>query len=148
MFKSVVVGTDGSPTAGHALLKAIDIARASGATLHLVCAAPTPVSATLTSADVAGLGSWSLPQWEADVLGELNGVLSEAARVAGRVVTVETHSRIGDPAQAILEVAAEKQADLIVVGNKGMRGARRLLGSVPNHITHHAPCSVLVIRTT
>ena len=60
---------------------------------------------------------------------------------------VETHAREGDPADAILDVAEEQGADLIVVGNKGMTGAKRfLLGSVPNKVSHHAPCSVMIIR--
>ena len=60
-----------------------------------------------------------------------------------------TLPRQGDPADAILDVAEELEADLIVVGNKGMTGAKRfLLGSVPNKVSHHAPCSVLIIRTT
>ena len=55
----------------------------------------------------------------------------------------------GDAADAILDVAEEQAADLIVVGNKGMTGAKRfLLGSVPNKVSHHAPCSVLIVRTT
>ena len=70
-----------------------------------------------------------------------------ALREAG--VDVETHAREGDPADAILDVAEEENADLIVVGNKGMTGAKRfLLGSVPNKVSHHAPCSVMIIRTT
>ena len=70
-----------------------------------------------------------------------------AVRDAG--VDVEIHAREGDPADAILDVAEEEKADLIVVGNKGMTGAKRfLLGSVPNKVSHHAPCSVMIIRTT
>src|SRR5919112_92386 len=61
-------------------------------------------------------------------------------------VEVETFARQGDPADAILDVAEEQNADLIIVGNKGMTGAKRfLLGSVPNKVSHHAPCSVLII---
>ena len=71
---------------------------------------------------------------------------AEVAREAG--VTVNVYPRQGDPADAILDVAEEREADLIVVGNKGMTGAKRfLLGSVPNKVSHHAPCSVLIIRT-
>ena len=70
-----------------------------------------------------------------------------ARRGAG--VAAGTHARQGDPADAILDVAEESGADLVVVGNKGMTGAKRfLLGSVPNKVSHHAPCSVLIIRTT
>jgi nucleotide-binding universal stress UspA family protein len=64
-------------------------------------------------------------------------------------IQVEIYAREGDPADAILDVAEEQNADLIIVGNKGMTGAKRfLLGSVPNKVSHHAPCSVMIIRTT
>jgi nucleotide-binding universal stress UspA family protein len=59
-----------------------------------------------------------------------------------------THALPGDPAKAILSVANEVGADLIVVGNKGMKGAKRVLGSVPNDIAHQAPCAVLIVSTT
>jgi nucleotide-binding universal stress UspA family protein len=69
-----------------------------------------------------------------------------SAQAAG-VAQVETFARVGDAADAILDVAEEQGADLIVVGNKGMTGATRfLLGSVPNKVSHHAPCSVLIVR--
>jgi nucleotide-binding universal stress UspA family protein len=64
-------------------------------------------------------------------------------------VEAEPYPRQGDPADAILDVAEETKADLIVVGNKGMTGAKRfLLGSVPNKVSHHAPCGVYIVRTT
>jgi nucleotide-binding universal stress UspA family protein len=72
--------------------------------------------------------------------------LASQARSAG--VAVTTHARSGDPADAICEVAGEVSADLIVVGNKGMVGVRRILGSVPNSVAHQAPCSVLIAFTT
>jgi nucleotide-binding universal stress UspA family protein len=77
----------------------------------------------------------------------LLGEEADVLRAAG--VEVETLAREGDPADAILDVAEQRDADLIVVGNKGMTGAERfLLGSVPNKVSHHAPCSVLIIRTS
>jgi nucleotide-binding universal stress UspA family protein len=81
---------------------------------------------------------------------EVNNTLKEAAEeLQEKGVEVETYAREGDPADAILDVAEEENADLIVVGNKGMTGARRfLLGSVPNKVSHHAPSSVMIIRTT
>jgi nucleotide-binding universal stress UspA family protein len=81
---------------------------------------------------------------------DVNSTLGEGAEgVQEKGVEVETHAREGDPADAILDVAEETGADLIVVGNKGMTGAKRfLLGSVPNKVSHHAPCSVMIIRTT
>jgi nucleotide-binding universal stress UspA family protein len=72
-----------------------------------------------------------------------------AAKALSSGIEVNTHSREGDPADAILDVAEETGADLVVVGNKGMTGARRfLLGSVPNKVSHHAPCGVYIVRTT
>jgi nucleotide-binding universal stress UspA family protein len=80
------------------------------------------------------------------VLATLEQAATEA-RAAG-VVAIETFARQGDAADAIIDVAEEQRCDLIVVGNKGMTGAKRfLLGSVPNKISHHAPCSVLIVRT-
>ena len=71
-----------------------------------------------------------------------------AAQAAG-VKSVDTFARQGDGADAIIDVAEEQACDLIVVGNRGMTGARRfLLGSVPNRVSHHAPCSVLIVRTS
>ncbi len=80
----------------------------------------------------------------------MESTLADGAKdLSGSGIDVETMSREGDPADAILDVAEETGAELIVVGNKGMTGAKRfLLGSVPNKVSHHAPCSVLIIRTT
>ena len=80
----------------------------------------------------------------------MDATLEDAAEIARQAgVGVNAYARQGDPADAILDVAEEQSADLIIVGNKGMTGAKRfLLGSVPNKVSHHAPCSVLIIRTT
>ncbi len=53
----------------------------------------------------------------------------------------------GEPAQALITIAADQGADMIVVGNRGMSGARRMLGSVPNRVSHHAHCGVLIVPT-
>ena len=89
-------------------------------------------------------------QWTVNAREEIDATLAEAAEVARRGgVAARTYARQGDPADAILDVAEERGADLIVVGNKGMTGARRfLLGSVPNRVSHHAPCAVMIIRTS
>jgi nucleotide-binding universal stress UspA family protein len=81
---------------------------------------------------------------------DVDATLKEAAaQIDEAGVPVKTYAREGDPADAILDVAEEEKAGLIIVGNKGMTGAKRfLLGSVPNKVSHHAPCSVLIIRTT
>jgi nucleotide-binding universal stress UspA family protein len=89
-------------------------------------------------------------QWAINPREDVDATLEAAAAVAREAgVAVSVYPRQGDPADAVLDVAEEREADLIVVGNKGMTGAKRfLLGSVPNKVSHHAPCSVLIIRTT
>ena len=147
MFRSIVVGTDGSDTAGKAVNEAIDLAKALGATISLVSAyEPVPKArlreeARQTPSDL---------QWMVNPREEVDATLSDAADVVRDAgLEVEVFAREGDPADAILDVAEERGSDLIVVGNKGMSGAKRfLLGSVPNKVSHHAPCSVLIIRTT
>ena len=148
MYGSIVVGTDGSDTAKEAVRQAAELAKAVGARVLLVSAyEPVPESRlTQERGDVPADVSWMVNPRE-DVQGVLD---EEAERIKGNgVVEVETYAREGDPADAILDVAEEKNADLIVVGNKGMTGARRfLLGSVPNKVSHHAPCNVMIVRTT
>jgi len=148
VFTSIVVGTDGSDTAHTALRRAIDLAAGVGARLQIV-SAYEPVSdqrlrgeQVIVPADL----QWMINPHD-DVMALLEQAQAEA-REAG-VAEVETFARQGDAADAIVDVAEEQRSDLIVVGNKGMTGAKRfLLGSVPNKVSHHAPCSVLIVRTT
>jgi len=147
MFGSIVVGTDGSGTATQAVREAVDMAKAVGATLELV-SAYAPVSEARLRAerrDAPEDVQWAInPRQEVEV--SLNDA-AEIAREAG--VKVNTYAREGDPADAILDVAEEQKSDLVILGNKGMTGAKRfLLGSVPDKVSHHAPCSVLIVRTT
>jgi nucleotide-binding universal stress UspA family protein len=147
MFSSIVVGTDGSETAKEAVRQAAELAKTLGSSIHLVSAyEPVPEGRLREERH-------EVPedlQWMVNPREDVNATLEEAdehLKAAG--VQVETYAREGDPADAILDVAEEQRADLIVVGNKGMTGAKRfLLGSVPNKVSHHAPCSVMIIRTT
>jgi nucleotide-binding universal stress UspA family protein len=147
MFKSIVVGTDGSDTATQAVGQAVDLASAIGAKLEMVSAyEPVPAQRLREERREAPEDL----QWAINPREDVDATLEAAAEVATAAgVAVSTYSRQGDPADAILDVAEEQEADLIIVGNKGMTGAKRfLLGSVPNKVSHHAPCSVLIIRTT
>ena len=144
MYKSIVVGTNGSETADIALDRAIALAKMTGAELHVVSAyEPTP-------ARVGG----SRPAAEAQEFPvtphfKVDAVLDRATDLAqGDGVKIEAHGPRGDAASAILSIADEQKADLIVLGSKGMQGARRVLGSVPNSVSHKAPCDVLVVHTT
>jgi len=147
MFRSIVVGTDGSDTAAQAVRQAVDLAGAVGAKLELV-SAYSPVS-TQRLSEERRQAPEDL-QWAINPREDVDATLEAAASIARDAgVEVEVYPRQGDPADAILDVAEEREADLIIVGNKGMTGAKRfLLGSVPNKVSHHAPCSVLIIRTT
>jgi len=146
LFRSIVVGTDGSETAKQAVREALELAKRMGATVELVSAyEPVPHARLRREAE-------QVPedlQWMISPREDVDATLSSAAEEAAAAgVEARTYARQGDPADAILDVAEEQGADLIVVGNKGMTGAKRfLLGSVPNKVSHHAPCSVLIIRT-
>lgn len=146
MFASIVVGTDGSETAVRAVGQAVDLAKSVGAKLEIVCAYEPVSNARLRDErrEAPEDVQWTLNERE-EVDATLKGAADQAEEAG---VDVSTYARQGDPADAILDVAEEQSADLIVIGNKGMTGAKRfLLGSVPNKVSHHAPCSVLIIRT-
>jgi len=147
MFGSIVVGTDGSGTATQAVREAVDMAKAVGATLELV-SAYAPVSDARLRAERRDAPEDV--QWAINPRQEVEVSLSDAAELAREAgVKVNTYAREGDPADAILDVAEEQKSDLVILGNKGMTGAKRfLLGSVPDKVSHHAPCSVLIVRTT
>lgn len=145
MFRSIVVGIDGSDTAMQAVRQAIELARSVGARVELVSAYEPVSDARLREATFVPEDLQWITNPRDDVLATLEAVADDV-RAAG--VEVEVFARQGDPADAILDVAEERGSDLIVLGNKGMTGAKRfLLGSVPNKVSHHAPCSVLIIRT-
>lgn len=147
MFKRIVVGTDGSETAQLAVSHATQLAQATGAALEVVSAyEPVPAERLREDAQQVPGDIAHTVGPRGDVSAQLDAA-SAAAKDVGVEVTV--HAREGDPADAILSVAEEVGADLVVVGNKGMTGARRfLLGSVPNKVSHHAPCGVYIVRTT
>jgi nucleotide-binding universal stress UspA family protein len=144
MFKSIVVGTDGSETADEAVDLAITLARESGATLHIVNAYRTTAGAgQLAAAGAPVPGNTAL----GDALGaEASQQLLEGVASRASGVDVQIHSVNDSPPEAVLDVAEKVDADLIVVGNKGME--RRVFGSVPNSIARKAPCNLLIAKTT
>ena len=123
MYKRILVGTDGSTTAAKAVDRAVELAKASGASLTIL---------------TAGVG---------DAAQQV--VDEEARRHKKAGVKIDTKVDRRDPTTALIEVADEGDYDLLVVGNKGMTGASRFfLGSVPNKISHHVQRSLLIVRTT
>jgi nucleotide-binding universal stress UspA family protein len=142
MYRTIVVGTDGSSTAQVAVAQAVDLARVTGATLHVVCARQPAFA--MAGAPELGTGFDAAPTADA-AAAVLDEALAEAESVG---VQAAVHDPGGPPASALVEIARAVGADLLVVGSRGMRGPRRLLGSTPNFVTHHAPCHVLVAHTS
>jgi nucleotide-binding universal stress UspA family protein len=143
---SIVVGTDGSQRAERAVERAGELAKALGVMVHVVSAH----SRGTDGMQMAGVGDFG----PAEVFVEdEKRVRSEhyLERARGRLtsmgVTSEAHIWQGDPAEALVRIAEEQAAQMIVVGNRGMTGARRVLGSVPNSVSHHASCDVLIVTT-
>jgi nucleotide-binding universal stress UspA family protein len=143
MSEAIVVGTDGSDTAGRAVDEAIRLAGALGGEVHIVTAYKP-----LRGAKVQGS-----PVRPEDAIVPLSdsvadGILDQAAAKASKGgVGAHKHAVASEPADALLKVAGDVGATLIVVGSRGMQGARRALGSVPNHVSHHARCNVLIVAT-
>jgi nucleotide-binding universal stress UspA family protein len=143
MGEAIVVGTDGSDTAAVALDEAVRLAKALGGEVHIVSAFEPLRGAKVTGAPEGAARVWApLPDSKVDATLEQ---AEATVRLAG--VAVKGHSRQQDPADALIEVADEVGAKMIVVGNRGMHGAKRVLGSVPNTVSHKAHCNVLIVST-
>jgi nucleotide-binding universal stress UspA family protein len=144
MFERIVVGTDGSQTAAMAEARAAELAELSKGTLHIV-SAYRPVSARKLEAARASMPAefgWSIGDDD-----EVRRVLEAAKRRAeDRGVAVQVHATQGDPAEVIVGMAEELNADVIVIGNRGID--RRFLANVPHAVAQSAGCDVLIVRTS
>ena len=139
-YKVIVVGTDGSERADVAVRHALELAGLTGGTVHAVHSIHTPVVVEDAHSMQAMMNEM---RDHSDAIQQK--LLEDAER---RGVTVEFHSSMGEPANALVELAEKVNADLVVVGNRGMSGMKRfVLGSVPNKVSHHCPCSVLIVDT-
>jgi nucleotide-binding universal stress UspA family protein len=123
-FHKILVGTDGSPTAAKAVERAVQVAATADATLTIFTAGRADKAEAVVSA--------------------------EAAKYADSGIAIDTKVVDSDPVSALIEEATAGGFDLLVMGNKGMTGVTRFfrLGSVPNKVTHHLPCSLLIVKTT
>jgi nucleotide-binding universal stress UspA family protein len=148
VLSEIVVGTDGSETASAAVNLAVELARTNGATLHLVTAYKDPSAGPWLSGTPEELGSGlDVGTTVRQVKAACEETLAMAAKRA-EGIAIQTHVVPGGAADVMVIVAEGVGADLIVVGSKGMQGARRLIGSVPNSVAHRAPCHVLIAKTT
>jgi len=141
MISTVAVGVDASSTAGEAVTMAAEMATRFGAQLVLL------------SAYRDGDGGDGAPghdaerDWATSTSARQREVLARTERsLRDRGIVCSSLVGQGDAADVLVRLAEDCRADILVVGNKGME--RRLLGSVPNSVTHKAGCSVLVVKTT
>jgi len=122
MYERILVGTDGSKTAAKAVNRAVAVALATGGSLTILSAARLDRGAATVAAAVE--------------------------RHADSGLAIDTKVVDGDPVTALIEEARDGSFDLLVMGNKGMTGLSRLFGSVPGKVSHHLPCSLLIVKTT
>lgn len=142
IYKTIVVGTDGSERAGRAVGQAIALAKATGASLNVVHVVHSAVSIGFSDT-VSGQEGVQASRDEVDRIAA--AVVADAEREG---VAAEVYHPTGDPADALIEIAEKTGADLIVLGNRGMSGVARVLGSIPNKVAHHSPCSLLIVDTS
>lgn len=149
LYEQIVVGTDGSDGAGTAVDAAVQLADLTGATLHVVQAYKVVDAATMVMGADAPVLTSGVPEANAAARDHAQQVCDEAVEKAERSgVRARAHAMPGKAADVLIQLAELVEADLIVVGNRGMAGARRfVLGSVPNKVAHHCPTSVLVVDT-
>lgn len=149
MYTSIVTGTDGSATAAEAVRRAIALAAATSAALHIVGAFRPPSRAMTFGPEAGFVAAQGHGGWDAEAHESVQAMLERiAAEDVPAGVKVTLHALPLAPVDALLEVAAAERAELIVVGNRGMSGIRRTLGSVPNAVAHKADCDVLIVATT
>ncbi len=145
-YRNVVVGTDGSETAEMAVRDAARMAVSFGARLTIVTAfAPNPAAESRAKAEAPADVQWAIT--DAATADEKATRGRQIAQAEG-VTDVRIKTETGDAAAAIIDAAESTGGDLIVVGSKGMASASRfVLGNVPNKVSHHAPCDVLIVHT-
>ena len=142
MYQRIVVGTDGSESADRAVRHALRLAKVTGSTVHVVTAWQ-PMPALALSGQMGP--ATPMPMDDGAWVDDLHRQVREQGEILG--VDVESHSVQGAAAHAIIDLAEEVDADLVVVGNAGMHGLRGHLASVPNTVAHKAPCAVLLVPT-
>jgi len=142
MIGTVAVGTDGSETAAKAVSAALELAERYGAALVVLSA----FNGRSGAPAAPRLAPPAHPEWASNAAEQVERILAAAEESAAeRGIECSTAMAEGDPGEVLVELAERHGADVLVVGSKGME--RRLLGSVPNTVTHKAPCSVLVVKT-
>jgi nucleotide-binding universal stress UspA family protein len=144
MVKTVAVGTDGSGTADKAVEFAIEMAARYEARIVFI-SAYVPVRESRLARDARDAPDDL--QWTINPASDVDATLRECEeRAEAKGLRWASEAREGDPAKILVDLAASNDADVLVIGNKGME--RKVLGSVPNSVSHNAPCSVMIVKTT
>jgi nucleotide-binding universal stress UspA family protein len=138
MPKIILVGVDGSDSSRRAAETAAELAASTGATLHVMMATEDKERAT----DAEYVGDVRLQSPAEAVATEI------AESLTGIVPSVHASPAHGKPGEALVSVAKDIGADLIVVGNRRVQGISRILGSVASDVAQHAPCDVYIVKTT
>jgi nucleotide-binding universal stress UspA family protein len=143
----IVVGTDGSERAERAVDRAGELAKSLGVKVHVVSCYSTGSDAALIASAARGVAVAQVRE-DTETRTRAGHYVDRAQqRLASVDVESEGHVWPGEPADALVNIADEQDAQMIVVGNRGMTGARRMLGSVPNRVSHHAQCDVVIVAT-
>jgi nucleotide-binding universal stress UspA family protein len=144
MLQTIAVGTDGSPTATKAVEFALDMAERYGASVVFI-SSYRPVSESRLKHEQRDAPDEV--QWAINPAEDVEATLREVEEMAEqRGLKWKSEAREGDPADVLVDLAEEHGADVLVIGNKGMQ--RRVLGSVPNSVSHKAACTVVIVKTT
>jgi nucleotide-binding universal stress UspA family protein len=145
-YRTVIVGTDGSPPSLRAVERAAEVARDSSAQLVVVCAYyPSSEKEVAEAQDALGEEAFQVVG-SAPAEDSLRQA-ADRARAAGST-DVKTVAVVGAPITTLLETAERRSAELLVVGSRGLNTLKgRILGSVPSEVARRADCDVLVVRT-
>jgi nucleotide-binding universal stress UspA family protein len=148
VYRRIVVGTDGSSTADRAVDTAGDLARISGAEVQVVTAYRPVRAAVMAGVSATGEALVAARLGNDERVAAEEVVRRARERLECTGVVVQSVARLGEPADALLAIAEEQDADLLIIGNRGLSGVRRyLLGNVADRVAHHSPCSVYIVHT-
>jgi nucleotide-binding universal stress UspA family protein len=144
VLETIAVGTDGSATATKAVEFALDLAEHYKAKVVFI-SSYRPVSESRLRQEQKEAPQEL--QWSLNPAEDVEATLRDVEGLADeRGLKWTSEAREGDPADVLVDLAEEHGADVLVIGNKGMQ--RRVLGSVPNSVSHKAKCSVMIVKTT
>jgi nucleotide-binding universal stress UspA family protein len=146
-YQTVVVGTDGSVSSFAAVDRAAGVAADSGAKLIIICAYyPASKHDVEKAQDVLGDEAYQVVG-SAPAEDTLISARDRATRAGA--TNIETLPVVGEPVEALRKIVAERSADLLVVGNRGLNTlAGRILGSVPSEVARKSGVDVLIVHTT